>query len=175
MHVCIFRISMESQTVIRFLTPKGLCASAITTELRPVYKTEGLALSTVKWCKGFAERRTSLYHDLSCGRTLTNDLAEAISSMLKERRYLSCKVFCWHFRIAQEAYFRILRHTVGMKRFHLRWVPMPWTRITNQTADRVTLSHGILSVLQSVRSTGFHNVRIGDEQRFFLYYPRNSI
>jgi hypothetical protein len=37
----------------------------------------------------------------------------------------------------------------------------------NQEAERVTLSHGILSVLSSVRSTGFQSVIIGDESCSF--------
>jgi transposase len=81
---------MEQRAVIRFLALKRLRASAIAAELKLVDETETLALSTVKkWRKRFAEGRTSLYGDPRCGRPLTNDLAEAISSMLKERPYLS--------------------------------------------------------------------------------------
>jgi hypothetical protein len=39
---------MEQRAVIRFLTLKGLRASAIAAELDSVYGTEALALSTVK-------------------------------------------------------------------------------------------------------------------------------
>jgi hypothetical protein len=95
------KILMEQQAVIRFLILKGLRASAIAAELKSVYATEAVAISTVeKWRKRFAERRTSLYDDPRCGRPLTNDLAEVISSMLKERPYRSCKVLCRQFRIA---------------------------------------------------------------------------
>jgi hypothetical protein len=45
----------------------------------------------------------------------------------------------------------------------------------NQDAERVTLSHGILSVFQSLRSTGFQSVITGDESCFLLYYPRDSV
>jgi hypothetical protein len=58
-----------------------------------LHNREAFAISPVKkWCKSFAEGKTSLYDDPSCGRPLTNDLAESISSVLKERPCLSCRV-----------------------------------------------------------------------------------
>jgi hypothetical protein len=44
-----------------------------------------------------------------------------------------------------------------------------------QKAEKVTSSRGILSVLQSIRSTGFQGVIIGGESWFFLYYSLDSI
>jgi hypothetical protein len=86
LRVCMFGIFMEQRTVIRFLTLKGLRASATAAELMSAYETEALVLSTAKkWRKRSAEGRTSLYNDPRCGRSLTNHSAEAISLMLKER------------------------------------------------------------------------------------------
>jgi hypothetical protein len=82
-----------------------------------------------KWQKRFAEGRTSLYDDPRCRKPLTNDLAEAISSVLKERPYLSRKVLCQHFHIAKGTYLRILRDRLGMKKTIFVGFPMPWTRI----------------------------------------------
>jgi hypothetical protein len=66
---------MEERVVIRFLTFKGLLASATAAELKSVYDTEVIALSTMmKWRKRFAEGRTSLYDDPRWRRPLTNDL-----------------------------------------------------------------------------------------------------
>jgi hypothetical protein len=93
--------------------------------------------------------------------------------MLKERPYLSCKVLCRHFRIATGACLRILHDWLGMTKDHLRWVSTVMD--TNQKAERVSLPHGILSVLQSVRFTGFQRVISGDESCFFLYYLCGSI
>jgi hypothetical protein len=54
---------MEQSAVIRFLTLKGVRASAIAAELKSVYETEALPLSTVKkWRKHFAERRGELHY-----------------------------------------------------------------------------------------------------------------
>jgi transposase len=160
--VLILRIFMEQRAIIRFLTRKSLPASAIAPELKPVSETEALTLSTVKkWRKRFAERRILRYDDPRCGRPHTNDLVEAISSMLKERPDLSCNVLCPHFCITKGTCLRILHDTFGMKKLHLRWVPHALD--TNQRAERVILSHGILSVFQSVCSTGLQNVITGDE------------
>jgi transposase len=86
MRICTCSTFTEQRAVIRFLTRKGLRASAIAAELKPVYETEARALSTMKkWRKRFAEERTSPYKDARCGRPLTNDLAEVISSVGRRR------------------------------------------------------------------------------------------
>jgi hypothetical protein len=92
--------------------------------------------------------------------------------MLKEMPYFSCKVLCRHFGIAKGG-LRILHDMLGMKKLHLRWIPHALD--TNPNAERVTLSHGILSVLPSVRSTGFQSVITGDQSWFFLHHLRDSI
>jgi hypothetical protein len=56
---------------------------------------------------------------------------------------------------------------------HFRWVSHALDR--NQKAAKGTLSHGILSALQSVRSIGFQSVITGDELWFFLPYLRDPI
>jgi hypothetical protein len=93
--------------------------------------------------------------------------------MLKDKPYLSCKVPCRNFRITKGTGLRILHDTLGMKKLHRREVPHALD--TNQKAEKVTLPHGILSALQSVRSIGFQSVITGDESRFLLYYPHNLI
>jgi hypothetical protein len=95
---------MEQPAFTRFLRFKGLHGSMIAVELKSVYVTKVLALSTVKKrLKPFAEGITSVYDDPRCRRplTITNTLVEAIFSVLKERPYLSYKVLCRHFRIAK--------------------------------------------------------------------------
>jgi transposase len=93
---------MEPRSVIHFLKLKGRRAFAIAAELKPVYETEALAISTVKtWRKRFTDARTSLYDDQKGGRPLVNDFIEAISFMFKERSFLSGKGLCQHFRIAK--------------------------------------------------------------------------
>jgi hypothetical protein len=100
---------MEQRAAIRFLKFKGIRAFAMPAEFRLVYETEAFAISTVKnWRKRFAEGRTSLCNDPMCGRSLINDLAEAIPSMSKESPYLPCKVLCRHFRIAKGTCLRIV-------------------------------------------------------------------
>jgi hypothetical protein len=161
---------MEQRKFIHFLTLKGLRAFAIAAELKLAYETEVLALSTVKkWRRPFAEGRTSLYDDLRDKRPLANDSAEAVPSMLKKRLSLSGMVLCRRVRIANGICLRVLQDTHGMKKFHLRWILHAMN--TNQKAERITLSHGILWVLQSIRCTGFQSVITGDESCFFCTIP----
>jgi hypothetical protein len=102
MRVCTFKILMEQRAVICFLTLKSLRASALPAKLKSSYEQEELAIFTAKkWRKRFAEGRTSQYDDSRCEKPLINELTEAISSVLKERPCLLCKVLCRHFRIAK--------------------------------------------------------------------------
>jgi transposase len=165
---------MEQRAVMRFLTLKGLHARAIVAELRCVYKEDVLSLATVKkWCKRFVEGRTSLCDNPRSGRPLSTDLAKPITSMLKEKPFASYKVLCRHFRIPKTTCLRILHDNLGMKKFNLRWVTHALN--SSQKAERVTLSHEILAVLESDPRNSFQNVITGDESWFFLYYPRFSI
>jgi hypothetical protein len=153
---------MEQQAVIPFLILKRLRGSAIAAKVESVYETEAITVSTVKKRrKRFVEGRTSLYDDPSGRRNVTNDLSEAISSVVKESPCLSCKVLCQHFRIAKRTCLRILHDTLGMKKSHLRRVPH--ALYTNRKAERVTLLYGILLALQNIRFTGFQSVTTGDE------------
>jgi hypothetical protein len=131
MRVCTFRIFMEQRVVTHFLTLKGLYVSAITAKLGLVYETETFTLFPVKrWRICFTEGRTSSCDDSVCEKPLTNDFAEAISSMLKERLDLSCKFRSRHFRIAKGTCLRILHDTLGMKSAIFVGFPMTWTRIS---------------------------------------------
>jgi histone-lysine N-methyltransferase SETMAR len=165
---------MERRAVIRFFTLKGVSSRAITAELEPVYAGDALVLPTIKkWRKHFTQKRTSLCDYPRSGRPLTNDPAEAIASMLKERPFLSCKVLCRDFRIAKASCLRILHDDLRMKKFKLRWVPH--TLDANQKDKRMTLSHELLAVLESDRRNHFRNVITGNESWFFLYYSHESI
>jgi hypothetical protein len=67
----------------------------------------------------------------------------------------------------------ILHDTRGKKKFPRRWVPHALD--TNQKAERVTCSGGILCILLSFRSIGFQTVISEDESCFFLSYSSDSI
>jgi hypothetical protein len=106
-------------------------------------------------------------------RPLSNDLAEAIASLLKENPFASCKVLCRHFCMAKTRSLKSLHDKLGTKNFNPRWFPHALNG--SQKAERVTVSHEILAVFESDRRDSFHSVITGDESWFFLYYLRDSI
>jgi transposase len=164
---------MEQRAVIRFLTLKGLKSRDIHASLMSVSGGDELAITTVKkWNKRFREGRTDLFDDPRVGRPLTHDLAEAIRSVLTDRPFTSCKVLCRHFRIGKATCLRILHDALGLKKFHLRWVPHSLT--PNQKSERVTLSGQLLRELEESQADNFERVITGDESWFFLYYPHES-
>jgi hypothetical protein len=89
-----------------------------------MYGPEALALSTVKkWRRRFQEGRTDLMDDPRPGRSVTQDIVEAIQSMLTERTFMSCKVLCRHLRFGKARCLRILHNDFGLIKFHLHWIP----------------------------------------------------
>jgi hypothetical protein len=60
-----------------------------------------------------------LMDDPRSGRPLMNDFGKAISFMLAERPFSSCKVLCRYFRIGEMMYLRMLHDKLGLKKFHL--------------------------------------------------------
>jgi transposase len=165
---------MEQRAVIRFFTLKGLKARPIQLELASVYGLDALALPTVKkWRRRFQQGRTDLFDDPRSGRPLTHDLGEAIRSVLEERPFTSCKVLCRHFRVGKATCLRILHDTLGLKKFHLRWVPHALS--SNQKSERVSCPRLLLAAVEQNEATRFQDVITGDESWFFLYYPRDSM
>jgi hypothetical protein len=106
-------------------------------------------------------------------RRLSGDLSGAIVSMLNKKPFILCKVSSRHFRITRASCLRISHDSLGMKKSNLRRVPRALDM--NQKSERATLSHELLAIWQSDRSSGFQNMITGDESWFFLSYPRESV
>jgi hypothetical protein len=51
-----------------------------------------------------------------------NNLAGAFGSLLDERPFSLCKVFCRHFLIGKVTCLQILHSKSRLERFHFRWV-----------------------------------------------------
>jgi transposase len=164
---------MEQRAVIRFLSLKGFKARAIQGELQSGYGPDACQLTAVKkWRARVLQGRTDLFDDPRSGRPLTHDLAEAIRSMLTERPFSSCKMLSRHFGIAKATGLRILHDQLGLKKFHLRWVPHSLS--PPQKAERVSTSALLLPALEEAQLTDFDRLITGNESGFYLSYPHQS-
>jgi histone-lysine N-methyltransferase SETMAR len=164
---------MEQRAVIRFLTLKGMNSRQIFSELQSVYGDQALHLPTVfKWHARFRDGRTELGDDPRSGRPQKSDLAEAISVMLEERPFTSCKFLARHFRIAKSTCTKILRKDLGLHKFNLRWVPH--TLDETQKRNRVTLCSQLLTIFQQDQQNNFERIITGDESWFYLQYANES-
>jgi histone-lysine N-methyltransferase SETMAR len=158
---------MEHRAVIRFFTLKGLKAKPIQAELESGDGTDACKLSMLKkWRSRFLQGSTTLFDNLRSGRPRTQDLAEAVRSMLNEKPFTSCTVLCRHFRIVKTTCLWILHDELQWQKFHLRWVPHALS--SNQKSERVTYSSLLLEVLEEAQRTGVERVITGDESWFFL-------
>jgi hypothetical protein len=115
---------MERRAVIRFLTLKGVGVQRIHSKLESVYHKEALTLPTVDKCSArLRVMRTNLSNEPRSGTPRKSDLATVISAMLEGRPLLSCKLIARLFSVANTPCLRILREDLGLKKFHLQWVP----------------------------------------------------
>jgi hypothetical protein len=165
---------MEQRPVIRFFTLKRLKARAIHTELESVYDPETRApLIMEQWWRDFHQGRTDLYNVSRFGKPLTNDPVGAIGPMLKERPFSSCKVLYCHFWIGKVTGLPVLHDRLGLKTFHLRWVPHALS--ISQQSERVSYSKFLLTELVEQKASRLQEIITGDEPWFFFYYSRDSI
>jgi transposase len=139
---------MEQRAVLRFLTLKELNPRQIHSELESVHHEDALAMPTIyKWHARFRDGKTELSDDPRSGRPRRSDLAEAISSMLEERPFLSCKLLARHFRIGNATCLRILREDLALQKFNLQWLPHRLD--STQKQNHVTFSRVLLDGVAS--------------------------
>jgi hypothetical protein len=79
-----------------------------------------------------------MFDDPRSGMSLTNDFGEAMNSMFAEKPSSSGIVLCRPFRIEKMTCLRILHEKLGLKKFHLRWVP--YTILINKKSERGSYS-----------------------------------
>jgi hypothetical protein len=84
---------------------------------------------------------------------VASDLARAIGSMLEERPFSSCRVLCRHLRIGKATCLRIIPNKLGLKNFHIRWVPHALS--ISQKNERVSYSKLLVTALPEHKTTGF--------------------
>jgi hypothetical protein len=168
----ILQADIEHRAVICPFGLKGLSARDIAIEIASVYDLEAPAFPILKnWRRRFLLGRTALCDDPTAGRPFTNCLAEAMTSMLQETPFISCKILCRYIRRAKGACPQILQERLGMKMLHLCWVPRALD--ATDTAKRVRLSNELLTMLESDRSANFEHAIPENESWFCFYYPHD--
>jgi transposase len=111
---------MEQQTVVHFLTLKGIKTKEIDIEIRNTYGDEALQIFTVKkWRTRFLQRRTKLGDNRRSGRPASSDLAQTIAEFIRELPFLSCKILHRHLTLSKETCLRILHEKLWIKKLHL--------------------------------------------------------
>jgi hypothetical protein len=77
--------------------------------------------------------------------------------------------------IRKVSHAMILKHlhdALGMKRFHLRWIPH---QLTGQLrAERIKKCHGLLPLLERMEASNFRNSVMGDESWFTLELQQSA-
>jgi hypothetical protein len=100
---------MEQRAVVHFFTLKGLSPKDVHTELESAYVHEGLCLRPVyRWHKPLMHGRTKRFHDPRSGRSLQNDLADSIRTMIQEFTVTLYEHLCGQFRLARSTCLRLL-------------------------------------------------------------------
>jgi hypothetical protein len=83
---------MEQRTVIRFLTPKGLKAKDLQTELEREYDHGALEIDAIKMARPFLAEANRPLRSPKVLKTTKPGLSDVINKILKEWPFLFCKV-----------------------------------------------------------------------------------
>jgi hypothetical protein len=117
--------------------------------------------------------RTELFDDLRSGRSLQNDLADALRAMIQEFSFTSCNYLCINFRLAMSTCLHILHDVLHLKKFNLQLVLHSLDDA--QKVERMSLSTDISRVLKEDQKNGFTQVITGDESWFYFDYIHQSV
>jgi hypothetical protein len=131
-----------------FLDSQRTSTQQIQTELSDVYHEQAFKLPAAeKWHIRLADRIRALEDESRLKQLKKTDLMGKISELIHEKPFASCKSICRRLEIPKTTCFRVLHKELGLTKFDLRCGPH--TLDANQMAERITLLHQHLSVLQS--------------------------
>jgi hypothetical protein len=91
-----------------------------------------------------------------------------IPSSLEKQPFHSAYSLAEILDVSHTTILKYLRDSLGMKLFHLRWIP---NQLTEQLrASRIQKCQELLPLLEGIKANKFGNIRTGDESWLMLGY-----
>jgi histone-lysine N-methyltransferase SETMAR len=166
----------EQRAVVRFLWAKGLRASAIRAEMRPVYGDKCFARSVVEhWLQKFSAGRESILDNRRSGRHVvaTDERTVAqINALIRADRRVSISDIVRSTGISRGSAHKIVQTNLKYRKVSARWVPRQLK--PEQKAIRMMTSLDSLQRYDMEGETMLARIVTGDETWVHYYQPESK-
>jgi hypothetical protein len=153
---------IEQRYVIKFLAEEDDPGIEIRHRLVEHYGDRAMPRSEVyRWIKDITGGRTDLEMISNPGRTLDEELTNIIRRRIEENPRSSARKIAQSLNIATSTVCHYLRHVLGLKCCHLRWIPHTLT--VAQKVEWEDLAKIMLEILVKHVISNFHFHVPGDE------------
>jgi hypothetical protein len=160
---------IEQRYVIKFLPEEGDIGIEIHRRLTEYYRDRAMSQSEVyRWVRDIKGGRTDLETISSPGRTPDEGPTNVIRKRIDGDPHLSAHKTAQSLGIAPSIVCHCLRHVIGTKCCHLRWIPH--TLAVHQKVEREDLAKLMLEILAKHAISNFHFLFTGDESWLLYAY-----
>jgi hypothetical protein len=117
-------MDFEQRVIIRFLFKEGVDANDIHMRLLAQFGDEADSLRSVqRWCQYVRQGRELIHDEHRSGRPPVDFLDIQILSNLEKYPFHSAYSLAEILKVSHATILKHLHEALGMKHFHLRWIP----------------------------------------------------
>jgi hypothetical protein len=157
----------DQRVIIRFLSNEGISAHEITTRLQPQFGEHSSKLRTVQfWVGEVRFARQDLHDEIRNGRPPLDDIDAKILAILNKSPFESMHSISERLGVTPVTVLNHLHLSIGLKSFHLRWVPHLLAEDLRQ--KRKEGACAMLPLLFAAQRDGWHQLVTGDESWYRL-------
>jgi histone-lysine N-methyltransferase SETMAR len=166
-------MDFEQRVIIRFLFKEGVDANDIHTRLSAQFGDKAYSLRSVRrWCQYVRQGRELMHDEPRSGRPPVDFLDIQILSNLEKYPFHSADSLAEILKVSHATILKHLHDALGMKNFHLRWIPH---QLTEQVrAERIEKCQELLPLLERMEASNFRNIVTGDESWFTLELQQSA-
>ena len=162
--------SQSVRCVIWFCQKLGKSISQTKADLDAVYGSASPSLPTVSlWWHRAAEGRVDVGDNPRVGRPKDHENVDAIASYLQDQPFSSLRAIALALDIPKSTVENIVKCSLGLKHFNLRWVPHELSPY--QKAERVRIARDLLATLEGMKRGDIAYLLTSDESWFLHYNP----
>jgi hypothetical protein len=167
-------MTLEQRYVIKFFVDEGLPGVQIVDRIQQHYHDEPLSRTQIYyWIKEIKLGRTDLSNIPPPGREPDELLADCIAEAHAADPHLSARKIAQALNISLDSVRRHLTVSLGMKCYHMRWVPHTLTDA--QKSKRAQMAGEMLVELGKHQASNFHFLFTGDESWIFYVYHHRTM
>jgi hypothetical protein len=164
----------DQRVIIRFLLREEVSADDIQRRLQAQFGDDTYKMRTFQgWCTQVRQGREDLNDAPRPGRPVIDHLDTKILACLDKAPFQSARSLAQELGVSLSTVLTRLHDVLGMKCYHLRWIPHNLT--DELRAIRLKKCLELLPILESMKLRDFRCFVTGDESWFYLdYYPKTQ-